>query len=184
MTPTFCVRTLLPIISLARISEANCNCCSTISHFSSPPRLRPRNYVSSIRRSALSPTAVRLLTQWLTSNLMDLVSASQEGALFAAIIDQVLQHTSNDAVMSLSNPGAAAEVARLWMDGRPFAELFSVLQQGDVRVGARRVRPKVENVVEICEVRLRLRRSYAGEHDGRPRGTIERRAFCCTLRNS
>ena len=105
----------------------------------------------SIRRSALSPTAVRVLTEWLTENLENLVTASERGILFAAIIEQVLQHTANDAVTSLSDPHAAVELARLWVDGRPFFELYNVLQQGDVRIGARRVRPKVENVVEICE---------------------------------
>ncbi len=37
------------------------------------------------------------------------------------------------------------------MEGRPFSELLTVLQQGDVRVGGRHSRPKVENLVEICE---------------------------------
>jgi hypothetical protein len=105
----------------------------------------------SIRRSALSPTAVRLLTEWLTNNLTDLLLASRQGTLFTAIIEQVLQHTANDAVSSLSDPRAAAMLAGYWMDGRPFSELFTVLQQRDVRIGARYIRPKVENLVEICE---------------------------------
>jgi len=105
----------------------------------------------SIRRSALSPTALRLLTEWHANNLTDLVLASEQGTLFTAIIEQVLQHTANDAVSSLSNPRAAAALAGYWMDGRPFSELLTVLQQHDVRVGGRHTRPKVENVVEICE---------------------------------
>jgi len=105
----------------------------------------------SIRRSALSPTAVRALSDWLAANLAGLNAAAAAGVLFEAIVDQVLAHASSDAILSLSDVQAAGDLALLWMQGQPFSALLVSLRLRDVRVGGRRITPRVENVIEICE---------------------------------
>jgi hypothetical protein len=105
----------------------------------------------NIRRSALSPTAVRALADWLTANLEGLRAALQTETLFDAVFDQVLRHNTNDAIASLSDAAVVPVLAARWMAGASFGDLLIELQQRDVRVTARRDRPKVENLVEICE---------------------------------
>jgi hypothetical protein len=104
---------------------------------------------TSIRRSALSPTSVRSLRAWLLQNVAQLQDAMAAESLFDALSGQVLSYSTNDALLSLSEPDEVVPLAGHWMGGQSFTELHGYLRGKDIRLGTRR--PKVEDIVGICE---------------------------------
>lgn len=105
----------------------------------------------SMRRSPLSPASVRALSEWVSANIEMLREAAAESTLLDALSDQILTHTTSDAILALSDRTAAIAAARLWLDGQSFEEIHAALILDGITIGGRRRYPKVEDVVGLCE---------------------------------
>ncbi|AJD52767.1 DEAD/DEAH box helicase [Thalassospira xiamenensis M-5 = DSM 17429] len=106
---------------------------------------------SLIRRSPLPPRTITALREWLVENLKVLKEAASEGRLLEQITPTVLAFVSSSKIAAISDQTVIPRVLDEWVSGHSFARILTTLLEVNARVGGRRLKPKVEDVVALCE---------------------------------
>ncbi len=104
-----------------------------------------------IRRAPLAPRAVRSLQAWVAANVPALQIAQLLGNLLQALISKVIEHSTNEMLLSFTDREAILPMSEMWIAGQPFANIHGMLRDRNVRITSARRRPKVDDVVGICE---------------------------------
>jgi hypothetical protein len=78
-------------------------------------------------------------------------SSIEADTLAELITPIMLQHNRHSSLTSLSDPDIRREIVQAWIRGDTFSAILEMMQARDVRIGGRQRRPKVEDVVAICE---------------------------------
>jgi len=104
-----------------------------------------------IRRSPLPPAAIAELRTWLSENLPALQAAVAENRLLDEIAPIVFRFASSRKITSITNQDVIPRTLREWVAGNSYARILATLVEVDARVGGRRRRPTVDDVVALCE---------------------------------
>lgn len=102
-----------------------------------------------IRRSPLPPAAVAELKIWLTDNLENLRVAEQENRLLTEISPLALRFVTSRAIKAINAQDLVPRVLDEWVAGKPYAVIFEILAEANVRVGHKHV--TLEDAVALCE---------------------------------
>jgi len=106
---------------------------------------------TSLRRSPLAPTDVTNIRAWLNENLEILSNSARNGSLFNVIAPILSIYNKHNSITSLSDPSAIPAITDAWMNELSFGEICLQLTENNIRIGGNRRRPKVEDVVTLCE---------------------------------
>lgn len=104
-----------------------------------------------IRRSPLPPASIAELRTWLNSNLPTLQEAIAQNSLFQELAPIALRFASSRKITSITNQQVIPRTLREWMAGNSYSQILDTLVDADARVGGRRRRPTVDDVVALCE---------------------------------
>ena len=88
---------------------------------------------------------------WLQANIGQLLSAKTDNEILDVIWSVLSKHIHNSTFNKCDNPTVLQEVARNWIQGKPFHELFGMLKNAKLIAGTQRREFKIDHVVEICE---------------------------------
>ncbi len=87
------------------------------------------------------------LESWIISNMGELEECESQEDLLETLWPLLSTHIRNSVFKRCTSDDALFKIARGWIQGHPFYNLYELLQ-GE-RIGTRR--PKIENVIDICE---------------------------------
>lgn len=104
-----------------------------------------------IRLSPLPPAAVAELRTWLNENLATLQVAVADNRLLDEIAPIVLQFATSRKIMTITNQEVIPRTLREWVAGNSYVRILATLTEVDARIGGRRRKPTVEDVVALCE---------------------------------
>jgi len=90
---------------------------------------------------------------WVQANMGHLRSAGSDDEILDLVWPLLAKYVHNSVFNRCDKPPVLHEVARGWIQGRPFHELFGILKEGKAKLiwGTRRRDFKIDHVVEICE---------------------------------
>jgi hypothetical protein len=88
---------------------------------------------------------------WLQVNIGQLLSAKTDDEILDVIWSVLSKHVHNPTFNKCDNPTVLQEVARKWIQGKPFHELFDTLKNTKLIWGTKRREFKIDHAVEICE---------------------------------
>lgn len=88
---------------------------------------------------------------WLQANIGQLLSAKTDDEILDVVWSVLSKHVHNSTFNKCDNPAVLQEVARNWIQGKPFHELFGTLKNAKLIWGTKRREFKIDHVVEICE---------------------------------
>lgn len=90
---------------------------------------------------------------WIQTNINQLSSAETGDEILDAVWSVLAKHVHNGVFNKCDKPAVLKEVAREWIQGKPFHELFGTLQKGKAKLiwGTKRRQFKIDHVVDICE---------------------------------
>jgi hypothetical protein len=80
-----------------------------------------------------------------------LTEAINNNALAALVVPLIVEHNTHSAIRSLSDAAFVPRIMDAWLGGESFSAILAMLRAADVRIGGNRKRPKIEDVVTICE---------------------------------
>lgn len=104
-----------------------------------------------IRRSPLPPASVAELKTWLVENLALLQAAVANGNLLDEIAPIAFRFASSPKITTFNSQDVIRRTLREWVAGYSYAHIQATLIEVGARVGKRRLKPKVEDVVALCE---------------------------------
>lgn len=93
------------------------------------------------------------IESWVQASIGQLLSANTADAILDVVWPVLTKHVTNSVFNKCDKPAVLKEIAREWIQGKPFYELFGMLQKGKAKRiwGTQRREFKVDHVVEICE---------------------------------
>jgi len=93
------------------------------------------------------------IDRWVQTNINQLSSSETDDELLDVVWPVLANHVYNGVFNKCDKPAALKEVTREWIRGKPFHELFGMLQKKEAKLiwGTKRRRFKIDHVVEICE---------------------------------
>lgn len=104
-----------------------------------------------IRRALLGVEAARQITDFLKESREAILGSSDMRELFDVLWPVVIKFNGNTIVRQLGKTEEIKLVAEKWIDGAPFYEMLEVMTGSDLRIGGNNRRPKVEDMVDLCE---------------------------------
>lgn len=117
-----------------------------------------RNVSEQERRKAYGKTLFSMrdaqeIDGWVQANINRLSSVDTDDEIFDIVWPILAKHVHNSVFNKCDKPAVVQKVAREWIHGKPFHELFDTLQKGKAKLiwGTRRRQFKIDHVVEICE---------------------------------
>lgn len=92
------------------------------------------------------------IADWLQTNIDQLASANID-ELLDVLWPILFKHVRNGVFKKCDTPAALKEIARGWINGSPFHDLFGTLRKRGAKIiwGTKRRQFNIEHVVEICE---------------------------------
>jgi POLQ-like helicase len=93
------------------------------------------------------------ISSWLSENLSELVDKDDEFELLQILWPILAEMIESRLFSKCNKPEILKTVAKGWILGLTFNELFIVLEEADARVSAKKIsyRYKADDVVELCE---------------------------------
>ncbi len=93
------------------------------------------------------------IDDWVQANISQLSASSTDDEILNAVWPVLATHIHNSVFKKCDKPAVLKEIAKEWIQGKPFHELFDTLQRGEAKLvwGTGRRQFKLEHVVEICE---------------------------------
>lgn len=88
---------------------------------------------------------------WLQANIEQLLSAKTDDEILDVVWSVLLKHVHNSTFSKCDDPSVLQEVARNWIQGKPFHELFGTLKSAKLIAGTQRREFKIDHAVEVCE---------------------------------
>ena len=90
---------------------------------------------------------------WVEEHIDDLVNCGNSDELLSVLWPIMAENISNATFTKFDPPELLREIAREWICGKAYNELFKSLLNSDARIiaGTQRRHPKLESVVDICE---------------------------------
>jgi len=97
---------------------------------------------------------------WVRSNVENLLSITEELEAFELIWPLLIQQINSGKFTKFDKPEVLKEIAREWINGRPFSDLLRVIRQRKAKMiwGTQRREFKIDDVVDLFEGTL----SYDG----------------------
>ena len=106
---------------------------------------------TAIRRSPIAPRSVRALREWVGANGPDIAQAIANDALLALILPVMVEHNRHSTITSLTDATIIPRIVSAWLAGETFLSILEMMRRSDIRIGGRNRRPKIEDIVAICE---------------------------------
>ncbi len=90
---------------------------------------------------------------WVQSNGANLLSIGDSTVALDLTWDLLTKYINNGMFSKFDNPDVQKEIARGWIDGKPFSDLLAIIRMSKTKMirGTTRGEFKVEHVVEVCE---------------------------------
>lgn len=94
------------------------------------------------------------IDKWVQDNIHQLLLADTNDKIFDVVWPVLAKYISNGIFKKCDKPSVLPKVARDWLHGKPYYQLFNTLKEGNAKLiwGTGRRDFKIGHVVEICEV--------------------------------
>ncbi len=90
---------------------------------------------------------------WVQANIGQLSSANTDDEILDVVWPVLPKYVLNSVFNKCDKPALLQDIAREWIQGKPFHELHGTLREGKAKLiwGTRRRKFKIDHIVEICE---------------------------------
>ena len=116
------------------------------------------NITDANRRKAFGKTLygvndAKAIEGWVQDNADELISAQNGGEVIDLIWPLITEHVHNKAFNKFDKKDVLKEIAKKWISGTPFYELFRISDKNKCKLGKgkRPRKVKIENVIDIFE---------------------------------
>ncbi len=117
-----------------------------------------RNIPEPQRRMIFGRTLLGLhnsieISNWVLANINLLISSKDELELLNNLWQILAENIHNSVFIKCSQPGILKTVAFEWIQGRPYSDLFIIIQESGAKIIARTQQRdfQLDNVVEVCD---------------------------------
>lgn len=116
------------------------------------------NITDANRRKAFGKTLygvndAKAIEGWVQDNADELIAAQNGDEVIALIWPLITEHIHNRAFNKFDKKDILEEIAKKWISGTPFHELFRIADKNKCKLGKgkRPRKVKIENIIDICE---------------------------------
>lgn len=116
------------------------------------------NITDANRRKAFGKTLygvndAKAIEGWVQDNADELIAAQNGDDLIDLVWPLIMDHVHNRAFNKFDKKDVLKEIAKKWISGTPFHELFRISDQNECKLGKGKKprKVKIENIVDICE---------------------------------
>jgi len=116
------------------------------------------NITDANRRKAFGKTLygvndAKAIEGWVQNNADELIAAQNGDEVIALIWPLITEHIHNRAFNKFDKKDILEEIAKKWISGTPFHELFRIADKNKCKLGKgkRPRKVKIENIIDICE---------------------------------
>lgn len=90
---------------------------------------------------------------WVQAHIGKLLSTSTDDEILDVIWPMMSKNIYNVVFNKCDKPAVIEEIAREWIQGKPFHELLGTLRKGEAKLiwGTKRRKFKIDHIVDICE---------------------------------
>jgi hypothetical protein len=105
----------------------------------------------NLRRSPLPGEIVMKAAQWLEANRARLQAADTGDKLFDVVYEFIANEALPAGLQALSEPAIIPQMAKLWLAGATYEQIYKLAKDEDLRTGGNKRRVVVDDIVGLCE---------------------------------
>lgn len=91
------------------------------------------------------------ISRWVNENIDQLLSVSTDQDILITLWPLINEHIDNKIFRNCNRPDLLIDIAKGWLSGKAFTELWDILNNEDARTITQSHKYKVEDIVDICE---------------------------------
>lgn len=112
----------------------------------------PQNKRIVYSKSLFGIDDIKLLEEWLSENLSNLLEAKTEEHLFLILWDVIAENISNETYLKYALNEPVLNIISEWIEGKAYYEIFENLKSKNIKLGNRKL--TIEHIITICEQAL------------------------------
>ena len=93
------------------------------------------------------------IENWVSEHIQNIITCADSDELLTILWPIMCQKISNKSFLKCDHPEVLIDIAKGWINGQPFYELFDIIDQASAKIiwGTKRRNYKVGHIVDICE---------------------------------